>query len=172
MSELPTHALTLRNPWPWFHFHVPLPFRKLVENRSRNLGFRREFWFHTSKESTREDWVAACEAARLAGVPLEHFPDGKTIARVCPDGCIVARVVCIGIIHPPRIPELPLVSVDGNTNAGGVRLVHDLRYSPWYFGKWGYVIESFTLVKPVPCTGARGFWRVPLDVLKQIQEAA
>jgi hypothetical protein len=40
---LPDRALTLRNPWPWFMLHIPLPHRKPVENRSRNLGFHREF---------------------------------------------------------------------------------------------------------------------------------
>jgi hypothetical protein len=148
---IPTHALTLRNPWPWFHFHVPEPHRKMVENRSRNLGFHREFWVHCSMNETVNDWIAAREAAARAGVPEELMPKPELVKPT--NGKIIARVVCAGRIQP----------------GGAGTLLVKATESPWYFGQWGYVIESFTLVKePVFATGKQGFWRVPLDVLRKV----
>jgi hypothetical protein len=162
---LPTHALTLRNPWPWFMFHVPTPHRKTIENRSRNLGFHREFWVHCSMSETADDWASACEAAIAAGVPEALGPNPDLVKLT--NGRIVARVVCAGRI---RSGEMLLSDIGGS--GGTLERLREAAQSPWYFGQWGYVIESFTLVKePVFASGKQGFWRVPEHVLAQLGKA-
>jgi hypothetical protein len=156
---VPTRALTLRNPWPWFMFHVPTEHRKTVENRSRNLGFHRQFWVHCSMNETTSDWDMAEQTAANVGVPPEFWPDKADCAPT--NGRIVARVVCSAHVAPGGIVRWPA------NDEGKVAFA-----SPWYFGQWGYVIESFTLVKnPVFAIGKQGFWRVPLPVLKQLEKA-
>ena len=36
---------------------------------------------------------------------------------------------------------------------------------PWFFGPFGWILEDVVrLSAPVPCAGAQGLWRLPVDV--------
>lgn len=41
--------------------------------------------------------------------------------------------------------------------------------SPWFFGDYGFVLKNPRLIKPIPCTGALGFWNLPPEIERKIK---
>lgn len=150
---IPTRALSLTGPWWWFMLHLPPVWRKRVENRVPGLShrsFRGACWVHAAKGMTRVAYGRAMLFARdEAGVPdevLAHVPSFEELPR----GGIVGRFDVTDCVDPYR----------------GV-LAYELQR--WHMrGSWAFVVEDAKPVDFVPCKGALGFWRVPLDVLRKV----
>lgn len=41
---------------------------------------------------------------------------------------------------------------------------------PWFFGPYGWVLEDFVAIEPVPCKGRQGLWKVEGDLLGAVRE--
>lgn len=41
---------------------------------------------------------------------------------------------------------------------------------PWFFGPFGWVLEDFVAIDPVPCRGKQGLWKVEGDLLDTVRE--
>jgi hypothetical protein len=147
MSEFPTLALSLTQPWAWFMLELPPEHRKDVENRSWNTNVRGDVWVHASKRMTADDYAGALDtAAEILG----HIPKAPPFHEVKRGG-IVGRFKIIGV-------ERPRVSSS---------LGHRHR---WHFAdSFGFVVTDARPVPFVPCSGALGFCRVPPAVLEQLR---
>lgn len=146
MSEL--RALSLTQPWAWIILHLG----KRIENRSRNIGnYRGPVLLHAALRCTTGDWWSASEFVRerfgeCAAGKIPH-PGDLTL------GAIVGRAVVVDQCRP----GLEGRAID---RAGDWAL-----FSDWYMGAHAYLLDEVTELEPIPCKGALGFWRVPLDVL-------
>lgn len=150
MVALPTHALSLLQPWAYFMLSLPPEHLKRIENRKPGFShksFRGECWVHASK-MTRSGFYQACSFALDQGVPRELLPT-FTACRV---GGIIGRWRIVDMLPPPDPEQLP---------------------DRWRMdGQIGFVVEDARPVPFVACKGALGFWRVPADVLEQLGKAA
>lgn len=46
---------------------------------------------------------------------------------------------------------------------------HEMFHNPWFFGDFGYVLEDVRAIeRPIPCSGALNFWRLPEDVAAEL----
>lgn len=41
--------------------------------------------------------------------------------------------------------------------------------SPWFFGKYGWVLDEVTAIDPVPCRGQQRLWDLPENVIWQVR---
>jgi hypothetical protein len=144
MTEI-TQAISVRTPWWWFILHGG----KDVENRDWPTRFRGTVYLHASKwfreREGVEDWQYALSIQGREGMP-ERWPD-KLASMKRAGGCIVGTVEIVDCV---------------TTSA-----------SPWFFGKYGFMLRNpVAFSRPVPCKGARKFFRVPDEVLAQLATAA
>jgi len=140
-------ALSLLAPWPWAIFHAG----KDVENRTWKLppSFAgRRVLIHTSKRVTRDDFDCASEAIERIN-PTVSVPSYELI----PLGAIVGAVTFTGMLEPIARRD----TMDG---------WHHTQQYGWQLA------NHVELPSPVPCLGARGFWRVPDHVAARIRELA
>jgi hypothetical protein len=144
VSQLPTLALTIRQPWVSFIFDLPADLRKDIENRRWHTGVRGRIWIHAAKGMTRAEYDSARAFA------IEHV--GVPAIEIAPAGELM-RGVIVGSV------EL-------------VDCVDEAEYSPdWFAGPFGFVLaRPRKLARPVPCSGALGFWRVSAPVFSQLRE--
>jgi len=42
--------------------------------------------------------------------------------------------------------------------------------SPWFEGDYGFVLKNQRPIKPIPCTGALGFWNLPPGIERKIKK--
>lgn len=137
------YALSIKQPWLYCIMYAG----KTVENRTWApptwvIGTR--IALHASK---RDD--AYTVASRLAGENLTRY------ALDMPRGAIVATAVIAGW-------------VDKNGRASSRDLLNF--ESGWFFGPVGWVLRDVhALSRPLPCKGARGLWKVPADVTKEME---
>ena len=181
MPDLPTKALSVKQPWA----DRIAAGQKCIENRSDKRGmppmckYRGPLWIHASGSMTRREYTEA--EAFMAGRGLWCPPRMDLIT-----GAIVGRVEVVGHIEPrscsaccglgrvARVEQGKFVPC-GNCAAGGVKgVVHDcdaLGDSRWWTGGYGLVFANAQRVEPVPCKGALGLWAVPAGVLAQLAAA-
>lgn len=140
-------ALSLKQPW----LHAITDLGKRVENRTwpppaHIIGKR--IALHASKQW---DFSGAGEIWRIAG---------KRVLGVQPQGVILATATVAGwIIDSP-----------GEARASSSLDCEQYLESPWFFGPWGWILDDVRkLDRPIACRGMLGLWRVPEDILKQIQ---
>jgi hypothetical protein len=92
-DDLPTVALSVRQPWAWAIIHAG----KDVENRSngavRYMDFTRtpRIAIHAAKGMTREEYEAAAEFMDSIGVTCPHAVD-------LPRGSIIGAVSVVGLV--------------------------------------------------------------------------
>ncbi len=139
MNSLPNKALSIRAPWWWWIVHG----HKQIENRDWPTNFRGPVWIHASKWWSKigfdEDWESARAMERASGKPM----------------------VGSGLWSPERIRSV------GGHIVGIADVVDCVSQSdsPWFVGKFGFVLSNARPVTPIPCKGALGFFTVPSDVL-------
>lgn len=127
---LPDFALSIRQPWVW----GILSAGKDIENRDWQTRFRGRFAIHASKGMTRaeyEDFLSTAHAISLT----QPFPPGLTL---------------------PAFSELERGGIVGVASIVDCVENHP---SPWFFGRYGLVLENATPVKFIPVKGALGFFR-------------
>ena len=108
---------------------------KDIENRSWKTRFRGEFYIHASKGMTRHEY--------------ESF---KTQYYAIKPMCL----------HEP-VPQLH--DLDRGGIVGIATLIDCVEASdrPWFFGKYGWVLENVRPVPFIPCKGALGFFTPDLS---------
>lgn len=135
-SHLPQLALSIRQPWA----HCILHLGKTVENRDWPTRFRGRVAIHAAKGMTGQEWEDCLEWAR-------H------VATIDPS--IKGR-------HFPGRNQLPRGGIAGSVEIVDVVTAMD---SPWFFGRYGFVLKDPQPCEFIPVKGALGFfdWRKNLD---------
>lgn len=148
-------ALSIRQPWCWLISNG----WKNVENRTRSTSHRGSFLLHAAKVIDR-----VAEDKMLRGI---HPVTGEYLVprlhrAFCIDrerggvkiGGIVgyAEIVdCIDMKDPHALELCP---------------------SPWFVGRYGYMLDKGRPLPFIPCQGMLGFFNPPEDVLAQARAAA
>ncbi|MGV1768753.1 ASCH domain-containing protein [Agrobacterium vitis] len=136
MSDLPKLALSIRQPWAWCIINLG----KDIENRDWYTKFRGPVCIHASKGMTRDEY----------------------------EGCL-ATVHTISRTHPftpggafPALKELARGAIVGTAE---ITACVDRSTSPWFFGRYGFVLHNVKPVDFIPVNGALGFfdWRRNLE---------
>lgn len=140
-------TLSIKQPWLYCITDLPPAEAKRIENRTWGppswlIGER--IALHASKAWDTRAGIAA--ASRLAGQRLEE------LMPLIPTGAVVATAVLVGWIH--------MDGTAGGRSVGSVDALARYRYSPWFFGPVGWILDDVQkLSRPVPARGARGLWR-------------
>ena len=129
MADLPSLALSIRQPWAWAIIHAG----KDIENRDWPTKFRGPVCIHAAKGMTTAEHE---DAARFM-----HFERGI----VAP---LFVHTVRGGIIGTAEVVDCVEASP-----------------SPWFFGRYGFVLRNPLAVDFIPVRGALGFfdWRKQLE---------
>lgn len=132
MRDLPVKALSIRQPWAWTILHAG----KDVENRQWPTRYRGQVCIHAARGMTRDE-----------------FED-------CLDTCHAISQ------HTPFIDGLTMPAFDGLRRGGivGTAEIADCvtdSDSPWFAGRYGFVLRDVRVVDFIPVKGALGFfdWR-------------
>lgn len=133
MTELPTKALSIRQPWAWAIVNAG----KRIENRSRRFHFRGPICIHASQTFVRKHWI---EAENFIGKLSGDFPpheDAESIhaKEMCDRGGIIGTAEIVDCI--------------------------DHSSDPWFFGPYGLVLANVQPVDFIQVKGALGLfdWR-------------
>lgn len=132
MTDLPRLALSIRQPWAWFILHAG----KDIENRDWPTKLRGRICIHAAKGMTRDEYED-CLATAHAISRTHPFPSGLTL----PAHDKLQRG---GIVGTAEIVDCVIDSA-----------------SPWFFGRYGFVLRNVTPVEFIPVRGALGYfeWR-------------
>jgi hypothetical protein len=123
-------ALTIRQPWAWAVVYVG----KDIENRDWPTTQRGDFLVHAAKGMTIAEYIE-----------FREFYEG-TIRKAHP--------------HLPTCPARLEFQLGGII--GQARLVDCVRQhpSPWFFGKYGFVLDKVKPLPFLPLRGQLGFFKV------------
>lgn len=98
----------------------------------------------------------------------EIWPEAPALPSYSPLGIVgVARVA--GVIAPGDGEdgyECPVILA----GTPGVHVDVDLRW--WDGESFGWVLDQRTAIKPVPCKGRQGLWRVPEPLEREVRRRA
>ena len=138
-EELPRLALSIRQPWAWAIVNAG----KDIENRQWHTSFRGPICIHAAKGMARDEYS---DAAGFIGRTMDQPSFDVIFARG-------------GITPPPD--RLERGGIIGTARVVDCVNGHD---SPWFFGRWGFVLADVRPVPFIPVRGALGFfpWR-PAD---------
>lgn len=139
MVDLPNRALSIRQPWAWAIIHAG----KDIENRDWPTRFRGPVCIHAAKGMTRAEYDDANRFIQGAlGERDKEWLMKWHGVTASPD-----KLERGGIIGVANI-------VDCVTDSD----------SPWFMGRYGFVLANATPVPFIPITGALGFfdWRAAL----------
>jgi hypothetical protein len=126
----PIVALSIRQPWAWLIVNG----WKDIENRSWPTRFRGKFLVHAGKSCTQDDWDDCFDTCRSVG---QKWPPGI----VMPDAEWFRSEACGGIVGRAEI-------VDCVTESA----------SPWFFGRYGFVLRNAAPTKIRRCKGRLGLF--------------
>lgn len=143
-DRLPKMAISIRQPWAWAIVHAG----KDIENRDWPTRFRGPVCIHAAKGMTRDEYDNANRHIQsVLGQVGQDWLDrwlGVTAA-------------------PSRLERGGIVGV-----ADIIGCV-DFSESPWFFGRYGFVLRNARPVDFIPVRGALGFfdWRGNIDEASQ-----
>lgn len=135
LSELPNVALSIRQPWCWSILHAG----KDIENRDWPTRYRGPVLIHASKGMTRDEYEDVLEWHHRLSL-TRPFPKGLTMAAFSE----LERGGIVGIME-----IVDCVSASD---------------SPWFFGRYGFVIRNARPLRFTPRKGALGFFKPAIDV--------
>ncbi|MDP2047538.1 MAG: ASCH domain-containing protein [Cypionkella sp.] len=139
MNNLPSLALSIRQPWAWAIINAG----KDIENRSWATKQRGPICIHASQYKPRQvDIDDFNETFRAA------IPDEQDRAKICPRHTEALSFHRGGIIGTAEIADC----IESSE-------------SPWFFGSYGFVLRNVRPVEFVPVKGSLGFfdWRKNLE---------
>lgn len=125
-------CLSIRQPWA----HLIIHACKDVENRDWPTKVRGNVLIHAGKTMTRGDYEAAV-------IFCSGLPDGTISSDFWFPTFDKLKSECGGIVGMMRITDCVTESP-----------------SPWFCGRFGFVIEAATSLPFEPCKGALGFFHV------------
>jgi hypothetical protein len=133
-----TLALSIRQPWCWAILHAG----KDVENRDWSTRVRGRVLIHAAKGMTQDEWADCFDVCRLASrlgknEITQRFPSHKKLER----GGIVGSVEIVDCVERSE--------------------------SPWFFGRYGFVLRDPQPLLFLPCKGRLGFFEVDEATLYQ-----
>lgn len=134
MPDLPTIALSIRQPWAW----AILTLGKDIENRDWATRFRGRVCIHAGKGLTMAEYNAFIRTVHQVSLTTP-FPSGEMV----PD---MKQFLRGGIVGTAEIVECVTRSP-----------------SPWFFGTYGFVLRNAQPVDFIPCKGALGFFKWQRD---------
>lgn len=129
MSDV--RALSVRQPWPWAIFHAG----KDIENRDWPTRYRGLVLIHAGKAMTSDDFDD-CLSTIEEIAPLDRDASLRRRARI-----VNGEAPRGGIVGEAEI-------VDCVTSSA----------SPWFFGRYGFVLRNARPTPFRPCRGALGFF--------------
>ena len=129
MTNLPPFALSIRQPWAW----AIIDAGKDVENRDWPTRFRGPVCIHAANGMTRDEFDGFVSLARAM------YRNGTWTG--------------------PFIPERQALSRGGIVGVAEITDCVDASLSPWFFGRYGFVLRNVRAVEFIPCKGALGFFR-------------
>lgn len=137
MTDLPKLALSIRQPWAW----AIISAGKDIENREWPTRFRGPVAIHAAKGMTQSEYDDCMGFISIA-FPLDKGDDMRRRARFVNGGDLRG-----GIVGVAEIVDCVEASE-----------------SPWFFGRYGFVLRSARPVEFIPVKGALGFfdWRAKL----------
>jgi hypothetical protein len=137
MTDLPNLALSIRQPWAWAIINAG----KDVENRDWPTRFRGPVCIHAAKGMTAAEFNDFMRTIHHVSL-TRPFPKGTMV----PDPPSLLRG---GIIGTAEIVDCVEASD-----------------SPWFFGRYGFVLRNARPVDFIPVKGALGFfdWRKRMEV--------
>lgn len=130
MNALPDLAISVRQPWPW----AIMNGGKDIENRDWPTKVRGRVCLHAAKGMTRNEYEDCLDT--IHHISLTHpFKSGMTLPAFegLPRG---------GIIGTVEIADCVTESA-----------------SPWFFGRYGFVLRVPQPTEFIPVKGALGFFR-------------
>lgn len=136
MTDLPTKALSIRQPWAWAIIHAG----KDVENRDWSTRYRGSICIHASKGMTKREFSDFVDLGR------ELVRAGKWVDDLW-------------------IPEPDDLQRGGIVGLADIVDCADRNASPWFFGKYGFVLQNARPVEFIPVRGALGIfnWERNID---------
>lgn len=146
MSDLPLKAISIRQPWAWAIVHAG----KNIENRDWPTRYRGPVCIHAAKGMGKDEYAVAADfiTRTLGRAPSQEWLDRWH--GVCAAPYRLERGGIIGVVE----------IVDCTTGT-------IFQKSPWFFGRYGFVLRNARSVPFIPVKGALGFF----DWRKNLQEA-
>lgn len=134
-AVIPKFALSIRQPWAWAIINAG----KDIENRDWPTRFRGPVAIHAAKGMTKAEFEGFIDLARVY-LREGHWKEGAWVP------------------FPEDLQKGGIVGV-----AEIVDCV-EASESPWFFGRYGFVLRNASAVKFIPVKGALGFfdWRANL----------
>lgn len=131
-QPLPEKALSIRQPWAW----AILTAGKDIENRGWWTNIRGPICIHASKSMTKAEYEDCLDTVEHVG-RLRQLPDGVAL------------------------PPFNQLQRGGIFGIATIIDCVDTSESPWFFGKFGFVLSEVKPVPFIPVKGALGFfnWR-------------
>lgn len=138
-DHLPRYALSIRQPWAWAIINEG----KDIENRDWKTGFRGPVCIHAAKGMTRDEWSLAM--AVIEDINPKPLAASMGRRRSAAESLDAKRGGIIGVAEIVDCVEAS--------------------DSPWFFGRFGFVLRSVRPVEFIPVKGALGFfdWRKNLE---------
>jgi hypothetical protein len=132
--DLPKLALSIRQPWAWAIVHGG----KDIENRDWVTNRRGPICIHASKGMTSGEYQNASRfiAQTVRGIDdawLSKWHGACAAPYKLERGGIIGTAEIVGCV------------IDST--------------SPWFFGRFGFVLANVTPVDFIPCKGALGFFK-------------
>ena len=121
-------ALSINQPWAWCIVNG----YKGVENRDWNTKYRGEFLIHAGKKFDKEGWLWIVQ--NFPEIPIPH--DIEEFDR----GGIVGKARLINTVH---VREERFICENDK---------------PWFFGEYGFILDSAEPCEFKQCKGALGFF--------------
>ena len=148
-------GLTLYRPWDHSIVHGP----KRVENRPwrpPQSVIGTDIALHAGKHYCREGAAFIRDLGHVLPPQSEHR-----------DSVIVGVVRIVRAVNLDRIEDALFATM----GTGNQPAKDPVESDPWAFGPWVWVLDNVRpLATPVPCKGAQGLWRLPVDVERAVRE--
>ena len=149
-------ALSIKQPWAWLYC-TPLNLKD-VENRNWRIGRKTSPAFGDRNADFR---IELPQRIYIHAGKVMDTSAGDFIAER------LNRLQSLELANAIR-NGLPLGAIIGEVTITECVEKSD---SPWFTGKYGFVrIDPVLYKTPIPCRGQLGFFNLPSEVEKQIQE--
>lgn len=138
-------ALSIRQPWAW----LILRGGKDIENRDWPTKVRGRVLVHAAKALARDEWVGAWDFA-VGSKPRPNYRPADDALRLTPK------------------------TIERGGIVGSVEVVDCVQRSdsPWFMGRYGFVLRDPRPLPFVPWRGQLGFFDVPESTLSNAQVQA
>jgi hypothetical protein len=123
-------VISVRQPWAWLIINAG----KDIENRDWSTKVRGRVLIHAAKGCTKDEWRAAWGC----------------VQEICPEAWDKA------------CREIQAGSIERGGIIGSVEIVDCVSKSdsPWFFGRYGFVLRDPQPLPFYPCRGQLGFFRI------------